>query len=71
LNINPNNIYALNGKGNALYGLGKYQDAITYYDRALAIDPNFVTASSNKQLALDMLERQAQQQTTGNMTTGG
>jgi tetratricopeptide (TPR) repeat protein len=59
LAIDPNYKEALSGKGSALYGLGRYSEAITYYDKALAIDPNFAVASNNKQLALGMLERQA------------
>ena len=39
LAIDPNNVLALNEKGNALGGLGNYKEAIAYYDKALAVDP--------------------------------
>ena len=35
-------------KGNALYSLGKYQEAIRYYDDVLAISPNDVDTLNNK-----------------------
>ena len=35
----PNDANALNNKGLALDDLGKHQEAITYYDKVLAIDP--------------------------------
>ena len=38
-----------------LNDLGKYQEAITYYDKVLAIDPNFVYALNGKGVALDDL----------------
>ena len=42
-------------KGNTLYHLGKYNQAIGYYDKVLAIDPNHVKALNNKgnSLAID------------------
>ena len=39
LAIDPNYKEALNNKGNALSSQGNYTQAITYYDKALAIDP--------------------------------
>ncbi len=39
-------------KGIALYKLGKYQEAITSYDKAIEIDPNYAKAWHNKGLAL-------------------
>jgi tetratricopeptide (TPR) repeat protein len=41
--------------GNALYRLGKYNEAITYYDKALAINPNDVNALDYKGAALTKL----------------
>ena len=32
--INPNDTFALNNKGLALDNLGKYEDAIKWYDKA-------------------------------------
>jgi tetratricopeptide (TPR) repeat protein len=37
--------------------LGKYSDAITYYDKALAIDQNHTTALNNKALSPLKLEK--------------
>jgi Tetratricopeptide repeat/PKD domain len=50
----------LNSKGIALENQGKYAEAITYYDRALAIDPNNKFALSNKGNALDSLGKYAE-----------
>jgi tetratricopeptide (TPR) repeat protein len=44
-------------KGVNLYNIGKYQEYIEYYDKALALDPNFVSALYNKGNALNDLER--------------
>jgi tetratricopeptide (TPR) repeat protein len=43
---------ALNNKGLALHDLGKYNESIGYYDKVLAIDPNYVKVLFNKGLAL-------------------
>lgn len=51
LALEPNNIYALNGKGYALNGLKKYKMAIKWFDEALKINPNYVTALFNKGFA--------------------
>jgi tetratricopeptide (TPR) repeat protein len=42
-------------KGDALSGLSKYNEAITYYDKALAIDPNNALESKNKNIILEVL----------------
>jgi tetratricopeptide (TPR) repeat protein len=42
----------LNDKGTALVGSGKYNESITYFDKALAINPNDVGALTGKGLAL-------------------
>ena len=46
----------LDNKGVAFYHLGNYTGAITYYNRALAIDPSVVFASYDKGNALEALE---------------
>ena len=43
------------GKGNALSQLGKYQEALIWYDKALAIDPKHVRALNGKGNALSQL----------------
>jgi tetratricopeptide (TPR) repeat protein len=40
----------LNNKGAALNNQGKYQEAIEYFDRVLAIGPNDRDASYSKEL---------------------
>ena len=42
----------MNNKGLALNNLGKYEEAIEWYDKALKIDPNDVNALNNKGKAL-------------------
>jgi tetratricopeptide (TPR) repeat protein len=51
-----NDVDVINNKGWALNELGRYQEAIPYFDRALAIDPDYVHALNNKRLALDKLQ---------------
>jgi len=53
--MDPNDVKALYNKGNALYDLEKYEEAIVYYDKALEIEPNHVDALNNKGLALNAL----------------
>jgi len=55
LEIDPNNIDALNNKAMALSDLGRYEEAISSYDRALEIDPNDGNALHNKGIALGKL----------------
>ena len=38
----PKNVAALDNKGLSFYHLGNYTKAITYYDKALAIDPRYI-----------------------------
>jgi tetratricopeptide (TPR) repeat protein len=46
----------LRGKGYALNNLGKYEEAIQYFDKALQIDPNDTDALRGKGYALDKLD---------------
>jgi tetratricopeptide (TPR) repeat protein len=39
----------------SLFDLGRYEEAIRYYDKVLAIDPNNAFALSAKQLATNNL----------------
>ena len=51
-NTTLNQITLLNNKGTSLYNLGKFNESIAYFDKALSIDPNNVTTLDNKGLAL-------------------
>ncbi len=42
----------LYNKGAGLYDMGRYEEAIGYFDKAIAIDPDHSVAWSNKGLAL-------------------
>ena len=44
-------------QGNDLFDQGKYQDAISYYNMTLSIDPANINALYNKALALDKLNK--------------
>ena len=52
----------LYNQGNALARLGRYQDAISEYDRVLTTDPNQEDAAFNKALLEKLLEQQKQQE---------
>ena len=51
----PNNPDWLGLKGYALYHLGKYQEAISYYDKVLEINPESVDALTNKLQSIEAL----------------
>jgi Ca-activated chloride channel family protein len=44
-------------QGNALVMLGKYQDAVARYDHALALQPGWVEAAANREIAALRAER--------------
>ncbi len=46
-----------NNKGIDLYSMGRYDDAIKYFNRALEIDPSYIKALSNKGVVLNKLGR--------------
>ena len=52
LAIDGNDTKAMNNKGIALRSLGKYQEAITWYDKALSIDGNDTYAMNNKGISV-------------------
>jgi tetratricopeptide (TPR) repeat protein len=56
LKSNPNDTDALNGKGDALYDLEKYDEAIQNYDKVLQIDPKNQNALDMKNTALKELD---------------
>jgi len=47
LEIDPNNPIAWNGKGSALLDLGKYDEAIGYFDKAFGLSRNYPTKPFN------------------------
>ncbi|MBW9220732.1 tetratricopeptide repeat protein, partial [Methanothermococcus sp. SCGC AD-155-M21] len=50
--IDPKYVYAWNNKGDALYNLGKYNEAIECFNKALEIDPDNDHAKHMKENAL-------------------
>ena len=54
LSINPDNALTLNIKGNILYKLGRYKEAIECYNMAIDIEPLFVRAWYNKKMASEI-----------------
>jgi tetratricopeptide (TPR) repeat protein len=52
LEEDPENVEVLTNKGSALAKLGQYNEAVTYYDLALKIQPNYLPAMNNKANAL-------------------
>ena len=52
LKVYPNFVTAWNNKGNVLYTLGKKNDAIDCYKKALSLNPNYSPAQTNLKLVL-------------------
>jgi len=55
--LDQKNVDALFNKGFALLGEGKNEEAVKYFDRVLAIEPDAVDALNNKGVALAELGR--------------
>lgn len=55
--IHATDIESLIEQGNIAYDLGRSEEAMQYFDQALAIDPDNVDALVNKGLALEDLDR--------------
>lgn len=55
LALDPNDIFALRGKGDSLYALEKYERAIAQYDELLTLDSDDIQALYDKGTALDHL----------------
>ena len=53
--FDSNDVWGWRNKGGALYFLGKYDEAIKCYDKAIEIDPNDADVWNNKGLALNSL----------------
>ena len=49
---NNNDCEKLNGQGDSLYKLGKYQDAVQCYEKVLAIEPDYIEALKGKGYSL-------------------
>ena len=56
----PPNKYAWYNKGIDLDAMGRYEDAINCYDKAIEIDPLYALTWYNKGLALQALHRYAE-----------
>jgi tetratricopeptide (TPR) repeat protein len=48
IELDPNNALAWNNKGNTLFRLGRYNEALACIDKAIEIDPNYSNAYSGK-----------------------
>jgi len=57
LEINPNNMKTLSNKGVALARLGKHEEAVASFDKALEINPNELDILFNKDLVLAKLNQ--------------
>ena len=56
LNLKPDDVKILtNGGLNLAQKCGKYEESITYYDRALAVNASYVPALYNKGVSLDKI----------------
>jgi tetratricopeptide (TPR) repeat protein len=64
LKLNSQNAFTWNTKGNALYKMGKYDEAIECYDRAIEAEPLFVRAWYNKKLAIEVQLKKATKKLT-------
>ncbi|MDI6719563.1 MAG: tetratricopeptide repeat protein [Methanomicrobiales archaeon] len=53
----PDDAVTNTSRGVALANMGRYQEAIEHFDRAIAADPGYVDAWRNKALALNYLGR--------------
>ncbi len=57
IRLDPNDNFAFNIKGLALYELGRNEEAIAAFDQAIRLDPNNSAAYNNKGASLDELGR--------------
>lgn len=57
LEIEPNNVNALNNKGAAFLMLDEYEIAINYFDRVISIDPLHINSRLNKGNAFILMGR--------------
>jgi tetratricopeptide (TPR) repeat protein len=57
LKRNPDNVFALSNRGNALKELRRFDEALASYDRALSLRPDYPEAYSNRGNTLQELRR--------------
>ena len=48
---------ALNYKGESLCGLGRYEEALECYNKALEKNPSYIIAQNNKKALIDKLTK--------------
>lgn len=60
IDLNPQNAFAYNSRGNAYFELQQYEDAIAQYDQAIALNPNYAEAYFNRGLAHKLMGNDAQ-----------
>jgi tetratricopeptide (TPR) repeat protein len=48
-------VLAWNNQGDALFKLGRYQESLTSFDKAIAINPNFENLQTNREIVLNRL----------------
>jgi tetratricopeptide (TPR) repeat protein len=53
ISIQPNGLGAIMGEGSALSRLGRYEEAIIYFDKILSMEPNHVYTLIEMGVALD------------------
>ena len=56
----PSNAAVHNNRGSLLHSLGRYDEALKAFDRALALQPSLPTTWHNRGLALSMLGQRAE-----------
>lgn len=60
IELNPENAFAYNNRGNTYYALQKYPQAIAEYDKAIALNPDYAEAYFNRGLAHTLMGNKAQ-----------
>jgi tetratricopeptide (TPR) repeat protein len=58
LEIDPKHVHSWKNKGWTLGGLGKYNEAIEYFDKALEIDPKDVRTFNARDAVFKVMEKQ-------------
>ncbi len=60
IDLNPQNAFAYNSRGNAHFELRQYEDAIAQYNQAIALNPDYAEAYFNRGLAHQLMGNDAQ-----------